>query len=198
MPGGRHCNEPNWPTARPFSPKAPHHEIRYRMPIFVLAVLWPVIVGHGQRTGSAHLTHQAPGELPRNPDMSTLAVTGSAGHHRIGAGASDATMVMVIRPGQRRWAGRRRHGNADTHGSPASPAVRPGQYHPNAARGAARNPQRPRASRGSDPDQRPTLRDTVPASSHVVVAYRSPVALPTIMTRDAAMHRQGVGAAAGV
>lgn len=31
--------------------------------------------------------------------------------------------AMVIRPGQRLWAGRRRHGNADTHGSPTSPAV---------------------------------------------------------------------------
>jgi hypothetical protein len=29
-------------------------------------------------------------------------------------------------------------------------------------------------------------------------AYRSSAALPTIMTRDAAMYRQGVGAAAGV
>lgn len=33
---------------------------------------------------------------------------------------------------------------------------------------------------------------------HGVLAYRSLVALPTIMTRDAAMHRQGIDAAAGV
>jgi hypothetical protein len=41
-------------------------------------------------------------------------------HHRIGAAASAHTMAMVIRPGQRLWAGRRRHGNADTHGHPGS------------------------------------------------------------------------------
>ena len=119
-------------------------------------------------------------------------------HHRIGADASAHTMAMVIRPGQRLWAGRRRHGNADTHGSPTSPAVPARTMSPNCCARRRAGPKRREASRGSDPDQRPTRRHTVPAHRHGVVAYRSSVALPTIMTRDAAMHRQGVGAAGGV
>ncbi len=43
--------------------------------------------------------------------------------HRIGAAVSAEAIAMVIRPGQRLWAGRRRHGNADTHRSPTWPAV---------------------------------------------------------------------------
>ncbi len=79
-------------------------------------------------------------------------------HHRIGA---------APRPTRWRWSSAR--GSAcgpvgvDTATQTPTDHQRrrrcpPGQYRPNAAQGAGRNPKRPPASRESDPDQRPTRR----------------------------------------
>ena len=60
------------------------------------------------------------GSLPQL--LITPSLSQTLHHHRMIADAAAPAIAMVIRPGQRRWAGRRRHGNADTHGSPTSPA----------------------------------------------------------------------------
>lgn len=56
-----------------------------------------------------------------------------------------------------------------------------------------RNPKRPVATGESRSDRRPTRRHTIPAHRRGVLAYRSPVALPTIMTRDVASTVRGGG-----